>query len=297
MTTSFATTSIPTRTRTTATEKRKAFRRLLAGRDCVRPATAFDPLSALAAQELGYPAGILAGSIASLSVLGAPDIALLTLTELVEQARRICRASDFPLLVDGDHGYGNALNVRRTVIDLEAAGIAALTLEDTLLPAAFGAGAAAQLISIDEAAGKLRAAVDARTDPEFVLVGRTHAALASDRADLLARQAALESAGIDALFITGLQDPADLDALAAKATVPLILGSAVPGLELAQLADRKVRLCLQGHAAFYQAFKALYANLSALRDGASAADENPQELVKRLSGAQRHAAWASDFLR
>ena len=127
-------------THSTATDKRKAFRRLLEGDACIRPATAFDPLSALAAQELGYPAGILAGSIASLNVLGAPDIALLTLSELAEQARRICRACELPLLVDGDHGYGNALNVRRSVVDLEAAGIAALTIEDTLLPSAFGAG-------------------------------------------------------------------------------------------------------------------------------------------------------------
>ena len=130
----------------TATDKRKALRRLMQGNACIRPATAFDPLSALAAQEIGYQAGMLAGSIASLCVLGAPDIALLTLTELAEQARRICRVSDLPLLVDGDHGYGNALNVRRTVVDLEAAGIAAVTIEDTLLPAAFGAGDSAQLI-------------------------------------------------------------------------------------------------------------------------------------------------------
>ncbi len=297
MTTPLATASVSTPTRATATEKRKAFRRLLAGHVCVRPATAFDPLSALAAQELGYPAGILAGSIASLSVLGAPDIALLTLTELVEQARRICRASELPLLVDGDHGYGNALNVRRTVADLEAAGIAALTIEDTLLPAAFGAGAGAQLISIAEAAGKLRAAVDARTDPEFVLVGRTHAALAGERAELLERQTALESAGIDALFITGLQDPADLDALAGRATIPLILGSAVPGLDLADLAQRKVRMCLQGHAAYYQAIKALYVNLLSLRGGDGVAEQDAQELVQRLSGVERHATWARDFLR
>jgi carboxyvinyl-carboxyphosphonate phosphorylmutase len=292
-----ATASISTPTRATATDKRKAFRRLLEGRDCVRPASAFDPMSALAAQELGYPAGILAGSIASLSVLGAPDIALLTLTELVEQARRICRASELPLLVDGDHGYGNALNVRRAVADLEAAGIAALTIEDTVLPAAFGAGAGAQLISIAEVTGKLRAAVDARTDPEFVIVGRTHAALAGERSKLLARQSAMESAGIDALFITGLQEPADLDALASWATIPLILGSAVPGLELADLAQRKVRMCLQGHAAFYQAIKALYANLASLRGGDGMAEQDPQELVRRLSGAERHAVWASDFLR
>jgi carboxyvinyl-carboxyphosphonate phosphorylmutase len=121
--------------------------------------------------------------------------------------------------------------------------------------------------------------------------------LTGERAELLARQAAMESAGVDALFITGLKDPADLDALAANATVPLILGSAVPGLELADLAQRKVRMCLQGHAAFYQAIKALYANLSLLRGADGGAEEDAQELVRRLSGVDRQAAWGSDFLR
>ena len=280
----------------TASDKRRAFRQLLQGSACVRPATTFDPLSALAAQELGYPVGILAGSIASLCVLGAPDIALLTMTELAEQARRICRASALPLMVDGDHGYGNALNVRRTVMDLEAAGIAALTIEDTLLPAAFGAGAGAQLISIEEATGKLRAAVDARNDPTLVVIGRTHAALVGDKEELLARQAAMESAGVDALFITGLQDPGDLDALAAKASVPLILGSAIAGLGLVDLAARNVRMCLQGHAAFYQSIKALYANLALLRGAEAHGDQDPQDLVKRLSGNDRHARWTKEFL-
>lgn len=293
---SFQADKLGSSTSATATDKRIAFRQLLQGSACVRPATTFDPLSALAAQELGYPAGILAGSIASLCVLGAPDIALLTMTELAEQARRICRASALPLMVDGDHGYGNALNVRRTVLDLEAAGIAALTIEDTLLPAAFGAAASAQLISIGEATGKLRAAVDARTDPTLVVIGRTHAALVAGREELLARQAAMESAGIDALFVTGLQDPGDLDALASNASVPLILGSAVPGLKLTDMAARKVRMCLQGHAAFYQAIKALYANLALLRGAEDLGDQDPQELVKRLSGSDRHARWAQDFL-
>ena len=199
--------------------------------------------------------------------------------------------------MDGDHGYGNALNVRRSVVDLEATGIAALTIEDTLLPAAFGAGEGAQLIAVKEAAGKLRAAVDARSDPAFVVIGRTHAGLVTGLDDLLERQAALESAGIDALFITGLKDVADLDALAARASVPLILGSAVPGLDLGQLAARKVRMCLQGHEAFYQAFKALYANLALLRNGQAGAEQNPQELVKRLSKNDLHAQWGRDFLR
>lgn len=281
----------------TATAKRVALRALLLGEVCVRPATAFDPLSALAAQELGYPMGILAGSIASLSVLGAPDITLVTLSELVEQARRICRVCDLPLLVDGDHGYGNALNVRRTVVELEAAGVAAVSVEDTLLPARFGAADKGQLVSIPEIAGKLRAALEARTDPAFVVMGRTHATLATSREDLLARQSALQDVGIDALFITGLRDPADLDALAAHATVPLVLGTMVADMDAAALAKRKVRICLQGHEAFYQGIKAVYANLAQLRPGSDSADANAQQLVKRLARTELHAQWGKDFLR
>ena len=280
-----------------AGDKRRAFRLLLAGDACVRAATMFDPLSALAAQEIGYQVGILAGSIASLSVLGAPDISLLTLGELVEQARRVCRVSNLPLLVDGDHGYGNALNVRRTVTELEAAGVAAVSVEDTLLPAAFGAGDTARLISVAEIAAKLRAAVEARVDPAFVIVGRTHAGLVRDRTDLLERQRALQDAGIDALFITGLRDPADLDALADAATVPLVLGSAVPGMDVAAMAARKVRICLQGHEAFYQGLKAVYANLAQLHLGRDTSGNDALALGKRLSRAELHAKWTQEFLR
>ena len=284
-------------TPTTARNKRQALRAILQGEACVRPASTFDPMSALAAQDIGYPMGILAGSVASMGVLGAPDITLLTLSELVEQARRICRVSTLPLLVDGDHGYGNALNVRRTVLELEAAGVAAVSIEDTLLPATFGNSEGAQLISIAEIAGKVRAALDARTDPSFVVMGRTHAGLAKDRADLLARQAALQATGIDALFVTGLRDPADLDALAGKTTVPLVLGTMLPGMDAAALAARKVRICLQGHEAYYQGVKAMYANLAQLHLGRDSPDANAQQLCQRLAQTERHAQWAKDFLQ
>ncbi len=103
----------------------------------------------------------MGGSVAALTALGAPDIALLTLSELADQVRRTCRAGGLSVIVDADHGYGNALNVMRTVEELENAGAAALTIEDTLLPAAFGSSGAAELISLDEGLGKVRAAVAA----------------------------------------------------------------------------------------------------------------------------------------
>ena len=120
------------------TERRERFRAILGGANCIYPASVFDPVSARIAEDLGFELGMFAGSVASLVVLGAPDLTLITLTEFAEQAHRICRAGKLPLLVDADHGYGNALNVMRTVEELETAGIAALTIEDTALPQAFG---------------------------------------------------------------------------------------------------------------------------------------------------------------
>jgi oxaloacetate decarboxylase len=118
-----------------ATERRQRFRAILAGPACIHPGSVHDAISARIAQDLGFELGMFAGSVASLAVLGAPDIAVLTLTEFAEQARRIGRgAPALPLLVDADHGYGNALNAARTVQELETAGVAALTIEDTALP-------------------------------------------------------------------------------------------------------------------------------------------------------------------
>src|SRR5438132_8578670 len=144
-------------------KRREALRSILSGSRCVRPGSVYDAISIRIAEDLGFQLGMFGGSVASLAVLADPDIALITLTELAEQMRRMSRASPLPVLVDADHGYGNALNVRRTVQELETAGAAGLTIEDTLLPQAFGE-AKTQLISIDEGVGKVKAAVEARGD-------------------------------------------------------------------------------------------------------------------------------------
>src|SRR3954464_15149536 len=155
-------------------DRRQRFRALLAAPRCVYPGSVYDALSARIAEDLGFEAGMFAGSVASLAVLGAPDLLVLTLSDFAEQARRICRAGTLPLIVDADHGYGNALNARRTVEELENAGVAALTIEDTLLPTPFGASKN-QLIPAAEAVGKMRAALSARQDAALVIVGRTSA--------------------------------------------------------------------------------------------------------------------------
>src|SRR5437660_3915326 len=156
-------------------KRREALRSILSGSSCIRPGSVYDAISVRIAEDLGFELGMFGGSVASLAILGDPDIALVTLTELAEQMRRMSRASKLPVLVDADHGYGNAMNVRRTVQELEVAGAAGLTIEDTLLPQAFGQ-AKTQLIAIEEGVGKLKAALAARSDPSLVIVGRTGAA-------------------------------------------------------------------------------------------------------------------------
>src|SRR5262252_3266982 len=136
--------------------RREKLRSILSGSACIRPGSVYDAISIRIAEDLGFDLGMFGGSVASLAVLGDPDIALITLTELAEQMRRMSRAAALPVLVDADHGYGNALNVRRTVQELEAAGAAGLTIEDTLLPQVHGE-AATQLISPEEGVGKMRA--------------------------------------------------------------------------------------------------------------------------------------------
>jgi carboxyvinyl-carboxyphosphonate phosphorylmutase len=205
-------------------------------------------------------------------VLGDPDIALITLTELAEQMRRMSRAAALPVLVDADHGYGNALNVRRTVEELETAGAAGLTIEDTLLPQAFGQPGV-QLISLEEGVGKIKAAVDARGDPALVIMARTGAASVSGLDDAIARAKAYQATGVDALFFTGIKTRTELEAISAATKLPIVLGGLPEELvDQDYLAGQRVRIALQGHAPFATATQAVYETLKALRDGQSPGD-------------------------
>ena len=201
--------------------RREKLRSILSGETCVHPGSVYDAISIRIAEDLGFPLGMFGGSVASLAVLGDPDVTLITLTELAEQMRRMSRASALPVLVDADHGYGNALNVRRTVQELETAGAAGLTIEDTLLPAAFGA-TKAQLISLEEGIGKMKAAVDARADKSLQLFARTGANI-SNIDDAVMRAKAYETTGVDALFFTGIRTRAELEKARAATTLPIML--------------------------------------------------------------------------
>ena len=253
-------------------KRREALRAILQGSACIRPGSVYDAISIRIAEDLGFELGMFGGSVASLAVLGDPDITLITLTELAEQMRRMSRAASLPVLVDADHGYGNALNVRRTVQELETAGAAGLTIEDTLLPQAYGA-AKPQLIALEEGVGKMKAALDGRSDPSLVIMGRTGAAAITSLDDAIERARAYEATGVDALFLTGIQARGELEAIAAATTLPLVLGGVPEAMaDPDELAGLRVRIALQGHAPFAAATQAVYETLKALREGTAPKD-------------------------
>jgi carboxyvinyl-carboxyphosphonate phosphorylmutase len=281
------------------TDRRQRFRAVLAGDQCIHPGSVFDPISARIAEELGFEVGMFAGSIASFTVLGAPDLIVLTLSEFAEQAYRINRAGKLPLLVDADHGYGNALNVMRTVQELETAGVAAMCVEDTVLPRAYGEKKPT-LISLEEGVGKMRAALAAREDPSFVIVGRTSAAAITGTEDVLRRAKAYAEAGVDALFFAGGMTREQLDALSAAVKIPLMLGGS--GRELQDrdyLSSRRVRIALQGHQPFSAAVQAVYNTLKALREGTKPSDLQgiaSAETMQRVTRDGDYKTWIEKFL-
>ena len=229
-------------------DRRRRFRDIIEGARCIRPGSVHDALSARIAEDLGFETGMLGGSVASLAVLGAPDVMVLTLTELTGLVLRINRAGGLPLMVDADHGFGNALNVRRTVEELETAGAAGLSIEDTDLPEPFGGDGKARLLSLEEGIGKMRAALAGRQDPDLVIAGRTSAAGIGGVADAIERAKAYEEVGVDAIFLIGINSRSDLDAVSEAVSRPLIIGAVPPELDdWDYLSARGVRIALQEH--------------------------------------------------
>jgi len=280
-------------------KRRDALRSILSGSGCIRPGSVYDAISIRIAQDLGFELGMFGGSVASLAVLGDPDIALITLTELAEQMRRMSRAAALPVLVDADHGYGNALSVKRTVEELETAGIGGMSIEDTELPNPFGT-TKPRLVSIAEGVGKMKAALAGRQDPALCIAGRTSAIQITGLDDAIARGNAYEAAGVDALFFVGIRTRAELDAISAATKLPIIMGGVAGELtDLDYLSARRVRIALQGHQPFAAAVKAVHDTLKALREGVQPGKLSgvaDAELMKRVTREADYTKWTRDFL-
>ena len=281
-------------------ERRTRFRALIAGNRCVHPGSVYDAISARIAEDLGFEVGIFSGSIGSMSVLGAPDLVVLTLSEFAAQAYRICRAGNLALLVDADHGYGNALNVRRTVEELETAGVCAMSIEDTVLPRPYGPSGKPTLIPVEEGIGKMKAALSARQDKKLVIAGRTSALAITGLDDAMRRVKAYEAAGVDAIFLAGGITTEAIEAVSSQIKIPLITGGGAGQLaDLDWMASHRVRVALQGHAPFSAAVQAVYNTLKALRDGTKPADligiASP-ELMQQVTRGADYRQWTKDFL-
>lgn len=275
---------------------RRQFRALLESRTCYDAASVFDPMSARIAGDLNFEVGILGGSVAALQVLAAPDYALITLSEFVEQATRIGRVASLPIIADADHGYGNAINAMRTVAELERAGVAALTLEDTLLPPKYG-HKTTDLIPLDEAVGKIRAALEARIDPQLSIIARTNAEQLSIE-ETIERAKAYQAAGADGICMIGIKDFEHLEAITRHLpdTPLMLITYGNPKLrDTARLAENGVRIVVNGHAAYFAAIKATYDCLREQR-GVGPSDLSAKELCTKYSTLNEYRVWAREFM-
>jgi len=255
-------------------------RDIFATQECLIASSVFDPVSARFAKALDSEVGVMGGSVASHTVLGAPDIVLLTASELVEQARRICRLDAVNLIVDADHGYGNALNVMRVVQELQAAGVAATCIEDSVLPREFGASDKQGLLSIEEGVKKMQAAVQARGTGPMLVVARTNANSSAGPEEAARRLVAYQETGVDALFVPYMQSKEELNIITKDLKLPItVAGSDASLFDRADLIRRGVRVWLWGHQPFGVAAQALFDAMKAVQNGAK-----PNELTESPLG-------------
>ena len=265
------------------TEQRKKLRTLLAGSKCLHPASVHDALSARIAESIGYEIGLLAGSVVASTTLAAPDILVHTATEYADQIRRIMRVSKLSLFVDADNGYGNALNVMRTVQEFEHAGVSGLAIEDTTGPTAFGQpDTGLRLVSIEEGVGKMRAALAARDDPSLVIVARTPALKLEGIDSGIARAKAYAAAGVDAIHLTGtIAKPEYIRDVHTVSKLPIIVGASHGLDSTEQLAAYGARIALQGHLQIPGIVKTLQQIYTHLYNGGK-----PADLQSKIASAQ-----------
>ncbi|NIJ04920.1 methylisocitrate lyase [Frigoribacterium faeni] len=205
----------------TPARKRRLFREALAGDALVRMPGAFNPLSARLIERKGFDGVYVSGAVVAAD-LGLPDIGLTTLTEVATRAGQIARMTDLPTLVDADTGFGEPMNVARTVQTMEDAGLAGLHVEDQVNPKRCGHLDGKQVVDLDTAVKRVRAAVEGRRDPDFVVVARTDVRAVDGLDVAVDRARALVDAGADAVFPEALTGLTEFEAVASAVGVPVL---------------------------------------------------------------------------
>ena len=281
---------------------REQFRSILVRPNCTLAANIFDPLSARIAHMLDYEVCFLSGSVGKAANLGVPDIVISNMSDLVDHCRRITRMADVSLMVDGEDGFGNAVNVVRTVRELEAAGVAAIEIEDNIAPVRFNGGDRS-LVSQAEQVGKLEAAVAARTDPTTVIVARTAALAYCALDEALDRMQAYAQTGAEVIRLVGLHTRQQLEAVHRATTLPLTVLSPPADIrnDAAFLAAHGVKILMLGNPAFGVAVKAIYDCLKHLKDGGVIEDladkQASSTLLRSVDRTEEFVRWQQEFLR
>ncbi len=209
--------------------RRQTLRRLVSQKQGLVVPGAYDGVSAKLVERAGFPVVYMTGYGVSASRLGLPDMGFAGLGEMADQARNMAAAVGIPLIADADTGYGNALNVRRTVALYEAAGVAGLHLEDQQLPKRCGHLAGKVVIPAEEFAAKIRAAVEARTDPDLLIIARTDAIAVNGFDDALRRAELAAKAGADMLFVEAPTTEEQIERVSRAFDAPLLFNYAPGG--------------------------------------------------------------------
>ena len=286
---------------------RERFRQILARPECTRAAPVFDPLSARIADMLGWEVCKLSGSVGKFANLAVPDgVPLANISDLVDLCWRINRVSDMCLIADADEGGGNAMNVYRTVRELEATGVVAIELEDNRVPSRFGEAESrhALMVPLDEHVDKLKAAVEARRDPATVIVARTLALAQLPLDQALERIHAYSETGAEAIMLPRLpRGRADIEALHRTTSLPLFVLGAPPDDDSAPgfLAAHGVRIFFLGLSIYAMTVKTLHDGLKHLKDGGSPAalkDRSAaQELIEAVNRTDEFKRWQERFMK
>ena len=262
--------------------RRRALRQLIERRQGLVVPGAYDALSARLVEQAGFPAVYMTGFGVSASRLGLPDLGFAGLAEMVDQARNLAAAVSIPLIADADTGYGSTLQVRRTVQQYEAAGVAALHIEDQVAPKRCGHLAGKQVVPVEEFAARIRAAVAARTDADFLVIARTDAIAVTGFDDAVDRAGAAARAGADVLFVEAPTTEAEIEALPRRLDRPLLFNYAPSGRSplpsFARLRALGYAVVILPVDLLFAATRAMQRLLAELRDH-DATPRDPERLV------------------
>lgn len=251
-------------------------RRLLAGPEFLVLPGVYDALTAKIAARNGFKCLVMGGYSIAASRLGQPDVGYLTMTEMAQALQMICEAVALPVMADGDTGYGNALSVRRTVQEYEKAGAAAILFEDQVWPKRCGHMQGKEVVPAEDHAVKIRAAVEARTNPDTIIIARTDARAVHGLAEAIRRGWTYFAAGADALFIEAPQDEAELETIGQAFPGRILLANMVEGgrtplVSADRLQSLGFRVVFWPCTALYTVYKALDDMFSLLRTTGSTA--------------------------